>query len=210
MMTSRADGPTAAPGGAWDERPEEEGRSWSLGGAEGPLTEPSRRRRFADLALPHLGAAYNLARWLTRDDHDAEDVVQEAALRAYQFFDGFHGYDGRAWLLKIVRNTCYTWLEKNRVWKPESFDEEKHGVASPDTAPDARLQVSEDKQLLRHALDELPAEYREVIVLRELEGLSYKEIAGIADIPMGTVMSRLARARERLLQSLTGLTTEEP
>jgi RNA polymerase sigma-70 factor (ECF subfamily) len=168
------------------------------------LREADKLARYERVISPHLGAAYNLARWLTRDDHDAEDVVQEAALRAYQFFDSFRGQDGRAWFLKIVRNTCYTWLEKNRAWKPETFDEEKHVVISPVAAPDARLQVSEDKQLLRQALDELPTEYREVIVLRELEGLSYKEIAGIADIPMGTVMSRLARARERLLQSLTG------
>jgi RNA polymerase sigma-70 factor (ECF subfamily) len=174
------------------------------------LREADKLARFEWAISPHLGAAYNLARWLTRDDHDAEDVVQEAALRAYQFFDGFRGQDGRAWLLKIVRNTCYTWLEKNRAWRPESFDETKHGVASPGVGPDARLQVSEDRQLLRSALDCLPAEYREVIVLRELEGLSYKEIAGVADVPLGTVMSRLARARERLLQSLSGHPAEEP
>jgi RNA polymerase sigma-70 factor (ECF subfamily) len=173
------------------------------------LREADKLARFERVIIPHLGAAYNLARWLTRDDHDAEDVVQEASARAYQFFDGFRGQDGRAWLLKIVRNTCYTWLEKNRAWKPESFDEAKHGVSPPGAGPDARLQVSEDKQLLYRALDELPAEYREVIVLRELEGLSYKEIAGVADLPMGTVMSRLARARERLLQTLSDRTDKE-
>jgi RNA polymerase sigma-70 factor (ECF subfamily) len=174
------------------------------------LREADKLARFERVISPHLGAAYNLARWLTRDDHDAEDVVQEAALRAYQFFDGFRGQDGRAWLLKVVRNTCYTWLEKNRAWKPETFDEEKHGVASSGAGPDARLQSGEDVQLLRRALDALPAEYREVIVLRELEGLSYKEIAGIADVPLGTVMSRLARARERLLQNLGGRSDKEP
>jgi len=174
------------------------------------LREADKRARFERLISPHLDAAYNLARWLTRDDHDAEDVVQEAALRAYQFFDGFRGQDGRAWLLKIARNTCYTWLEKNRAWKPEPFDEEKHGLASPVAGPDARLRRGEDTQLLRRALDALPAEYREVIVLRELEGLSYKEIAAIAAIPLGTVMSRLARARERLQQSLIGRTDKEP
>jgi RNA polymerase sigma-70 factor (ECF subfamily) len=174
------------------------------------LREEDKLARFEQVISPHLDAAYNLARWLTRDAHDAEDVAQEACLRAYQFFDGFHGQDGRAWLLKIVRNTCYTWLEKNRAWRPEAFDEEKHVTVSPAAGPDALVQQSEDKQLLRRAVEELPAEYREVIVLRELEGLSYKEIAGIADIPLGTVMSRLARARERLQQGLAGRTNKEP
>jgi RNA polymerase sigma-70 factor, ECF subfamily len=174
------------------------------------LREEEKLARFEDVIFPHLDAAHNLARWLTRDDHDAEDVVQEAYLRAYQFFGGFHGQDGRAWLLAIVRNTCYTWLERNRAFRPEVFDEEKHGAASADAAPDAVIQRSEDKQLLRNALEALPVEFREAIVLRELEGLSYKEIAGIAGIPLGTVMSRLARARERLQQILTGPTNEDP
>jgi RNA polymerase sigma factor (sigma-70 family) len=174
------------------------------------LHEETPRPLFERTVLPHLDAAYNLARWLTRNDHDAEDVVQEAYLRAFQFFASFHGSDGRAWLLTIVRNTCYTWLEKNRAWRPEAFDEERHGMASPATGPEARVQESEDRQMLRRAVEELPAEYREVIVLRELEGLSYKEIAGIADIPLGTVMSRLARARERLQQGLAGRTNKEP
>jgi len=174
------------------------------------LREAEKLARFEQTISPHLDAAYNLARWLTGDGHDAEDVAQEACLRAYRYFDGFHGQGGRAWLLKIVRNTCYTWLEKNRAWKPESFDEEKHGTASPALGPDALLQRSEDEQLLRHALDELPAEYREVMVLREMEGLSYKEIAGIADLPLGTVMSRLARAREGLQRCLAGRTNKEP
>jgi RNA polymerase sigma-70 factor (ECF subfamily) len=167
--------------------------------------------RFERAILPHLDAAYNLARWLTRNDHDAEDVVQEACLRAHQFFGGFHGADGRAWLLTVVRNTCYTWLARNRPRTPVvAFDEHKHSSADPGASPPSLALRGEDRELLRQALEQLPPEYREVIVLRELEGLSYKEIAGITGIPLGTVMSRLARARERLQKALTGSTSEEP
>jgi RNA polymerase sigma-70 factor (ECF subfamily) len=174
------------------------------------LAEPTHLARFEQAVLPHLDAAYNLARWLTRNDHDAEDVVQEAVLRAYQFFGGFHGTDGRAWLLAVVRNTCYTWLERHRPRQPTArFDEAVHGQA-PAGDPEAALVRREDRQLLRHALEELPAEFREVLVLRELEGLSYKEIAGVAGIPLGTVMSRLARARERLHQCLAPRLSKEP
>lgn len=161
--------------------------------------------------MPHLDAAYNLARWLTRNPHDAEDVVQEAYLRAYQFFDGFHGGDGRAWLLRIVRNTCYTWLEKNRPTEPiTAFDEDRHSAGQPLATPEAPLMAREDRELVRQALEELPCEFREAIVLRELEGLSYKEIAAITSVPIGTVMSRLARARERLREILIGRKREEP
>jgi RNA polymerase sigma-70 factor (ECF subfamily) len=173
------------------------------------LGDDERLAQFERAILPHLDAAYNLARWLTHNDHDAEDVVQEASLRAYQFFDGFHGSDGRPWLLRIVRNTCYTWLERNRAMKPTTLDEEVHPITSPDPGPDRRLIQSEDRQLLNDALEELAAEYREVIVLRELEGLSYKEIASIISIPIGTVMSRLARGRERLQQALTDRANKE-
>jgi RNA polymerase sigma-70 factor (ECF subfamily) len=167
------------------------------------LREEEKRARFEQAVLPHLDAAYNLARWLTRRDHDAQDVVQEAYLRAYQFFDGFHGGDGRAWLLRIVRNTCYTWLERNRARQPLAvFDEEKHSETSPGVSAESLAQQKEAQRLIGDALDTLPPEYREVIVLRELEGLSYKEIAASAGIPLGTVMSRLARARERLHQCL--------
>jgi RNA polymerase sigma factor (sigma-70 family) len=153
--------------------------------------------------LPHLGAAYNLARWLTRDDHDAEDVVQEAYLRALKFFGGFHGADGRAWLLAIVRNTSYTWLEQKRARGPTTaFDEEIHSPKTDSPSPQQLLLREEDKQAVRRAVEALPAPLREVVVLRELEGRSYREIATIADIPQGTVMSRLARARERLRQQL--------
>jgi RNA polymerase sigma factor (sigma-70 family) len=166
--------------------------------------------RFERAILPHLDAAYNVARWLTRNDHDAEDVVQEAYLRAFRFFGGFHGVDGRAWLLTIVRNTANTWLTKNRPPEPTvAFDEEKYS-RSPVRSPEAALVQAEDTELLHRAIEELPREFREVIVLRELEGLSYKEIAGITAVPLGTVMSRLARARERLEQRLARHKNEEP
>jgi RNA polymerase sigma-70 factor (ECF subfamily) len=166
---------------------------------------------FEQAVLPHLDAAYNLARWLTQNDHDAEDVVQEAYLRALQFFGGFHGADGRPWLLKIVRNTCYTWLQQHRGLNPTMvFDEARHSAEVDAADPEAILLRSEDRELLRQAVEGLPLEFREVVVLREMEGLSYKEIAELAGIPMGTVMSRLARARERLQQSLAGHMNEEP
>jgi RNA polymerase sigma-70 factor (ECF subfamily) len=168
------------------------------------LREEHQLARFEDAVLPHLDAAYNLARWLTRNDHDAEDVVQEAYLRALQFFGGFHGGDGRAWLLTIVRNTCYTWLQKNRPRELTTvFEEQIHSVADDALNPETLLLRREDKELIRQALEELPVEFREVMVLRQLEGLSYKEIAGITAIPLGTVMSRLARARDRLQQILS-------
>jgi RNA polymerase sigma-70 factor (ECF subfamily) len=154
---------------------------------------------FEQAVLPHLDAAYNLARWLTRNDHDAEDVAQEACLRAMKFFDGFHGGSIRPWLLTIVRNTYLTWLHKNKVKEMAPLEDE---VKSHDANPEEQLLGRVDGQALRRALDALPADYREVIVLRELEELSYKEIAEIAGIPIGTVMSRLARARRRLQESV--------
>jgi RNA polymerase sigma-70 factor (ECF subfamily) len=167
--------------------------------------------RFERASLPHLDAAYNLARWLTRNDHDAEDVVQEACLRAHQFFGGFQGADGRAWLHTVVRDTCYTWLERNRPRAPVvAFDEHKHSSADPGTSPPGLALRGEDRQLLHQALEQPSPEYREVIVLRELEGLSNKDIAGITGTPLGTVMSRLARARERLPKALAGTASEEP
>jgi RNA polymerase sigma-70 factor (ECF subfamily) len=169
-----------------------------------PLRDTDQLARFEEAVLPHLDAAFNLARWLTRNDHDAEDVVQEGYLRAWQFFGGFHGSGGRAWLLAIVRNTCYTWLERNRPHQPAAiFDEEQHSGAQTGPSPEALASQREDRLQVRQALDELPLEFREVIVLRELEGLSYKEISDICGIPLGTVMSRLARARERLQHVLT-------
>ena len=168
------------------------------------MQENNRRARFEQVMMPHLSAAYNLARWLTRNDHDAEDLVQEAYLRAYKFFDRFRGDQGRAWLLAVVRNTCYTWLKQHRAHElTASFDENIHGSASDAFNPEKLLLQKATRQLLHEALEELPIEFREVVVLRELEGFSYKEIAAIVDIPMGTVMSRLTRARARLQQSLS-------
>jgi RNA polymerase sigma-70 factor (ECF subfamily) len=153
-------------------------------------------RAFEAAALPHLDAAHNLARWLTRNDHDAEDLVQEAYLRAFKFFGGFHGGDARAWLLAVVRNACYTWLRKQHRRGPTAaFDEELHSGEGEAYNSERLALQNADRELLRDALEELPVEYREVIVLRELEGCSYKDIAVIADIPLGTVMSRLTRAQ---------------
>ena len=153
--------------------------------------------------LPHLRAAYNSAYWLLRNQDDAEDVVQEAYLRAFRFFAGYHGGDSRAWLLKIVRNTCYNWLQQNRSRElAEPINDEIDLIESLAPDPEAFLIQSEDSEALRGALNDLPIEFREIVVLREFEDLSYKEIATIADIPIGTVMSRLARARKRLQQQL--------
>jgi RNA polymerase sigma factor (sigma-70 family) len=174
------------------------------------LLEADERTRFEQALLPHLGAAYNLARWLMRDDHDAQDIVQEAYLRALKFFGGFHGTDGRAWLLTIVRNACHTWLQQKRArGTAAAFDEEIHGVDTNAQAPDNALQRKEDRQTVWQAVEALPVDYREMVVLRELEGLPYKEIAAIAGIPLGTVMSRLARAREQLQARLGGRDREE-
>jgi len=162
------------------------------------------RERFEQAVLPHLDAAYNLARWLTRNEHDAQDVTQESFLRAFRFFDGYQGGNMRAWLLTIVRNTCYTWLHQNRP--PDSsveFDEEIHSSDAPGGAdPELQVLASADKETVHRALEELPDIFREVLVLREMEGMSYKEIADVSSVSIGTVMSRLARARTRLRESL--------
>jgi RNA polymerase sigma-70 factor (ECF subfamily) len=169
------------------------------------LQGAEQRDRFEQVLLPHLDAAYNLARWLTHSDHDAEDLVQEACLRALKFIGGFHGANARSWLLTIVRNACYTWIEQQRARGPATaLDAEILDVGSDASSPEKRLMRDEDRQSVRRAVKELPLELREVVVLRELEGLSYKEIAAIAEIPLGTVMSRLARARERLRERLGG------
>ena len=158
---------------------------------------------FEALMLPHLDAAHNLARWLLRNEQDAQDVVQEAYLRAFKSFGGFHGSNGRAWLLTIVRNTSYTLLKKNQaVDLTTTFDEELHASGQECVSPETILERSEDAALIREAMDELPAEFREILTLRHQEGLSYKEIADVAQIPPGTVMSRLARARAKLREYL--------
>jgi len=159
---------------------------------------------YEEALLPHLDAAYNLARWLTRDERDAEDVVQEAYLRALRHFSAFKGGDARPWLLAIVRNTYYTWIQRNRL--PETLtplDEEQDAQVSDALDPEMLLLKETEKQLLRAALRKLPTEFLEVIVLREFEELSYKQIADLVQIPLGTVMSRLARARRRLAQVIS-------
>jgi RNA polymerase sigma-70 factor (ECF subfamily) len=154
---------------------------------------------FEAIMLPHLDAAHNLAKWLLRSEQDAQDVVQEAFLRAFKSFSGFHGSNGRAWLLTIVRNTSYTFLKKHRVADLTTpFDEEMHGTGNESLSATTILERSEDAELIREAMDELPAEFREILTLRHQEDLSYKEIADIVQLPPGTVMSRLARARAKL------------
>lgn len=154
--------------------------------------------------LSHLDAAYNLAHWLTRDDHDAEDIVQEAYMRAYKRFSTFSGGNGRAWLLTIVRNCSYDHLRRNGTRSREdAFDEEMHTISTASAYdPEAALLREEKAELVRNALTNLPPEYREILILREMEGLSYSEIASTMGVPLGTVMSRLSRARNRLQQNL--------
>ena len=165
-----------------------------------PLSEP--KRRFEQLVLPHFDAAYNLARWLTRNDHDAQDVVQEAVLRAYRFFDGLRG-EARPWLLSIVRNTFITWLQNNRPADTVGFEDGfVELIPSDEDGPDVLAARNFDRKMLNEAIAALPVQFREVLILRELEDLSYKDIARITDVPIGTVMSRLARARRLLAESL--------
>jgi RNA polymerase sigma-70 factor, ECF subfamily len=164
----------------------------------------SGRPGLDQVVLPHLDAAYNLARWLVRNPHDAEDVVQEACLRAVRFFGGYQEGNARAWLLRIVRNTAYTFLEKKRPGDlTEEFDETVH-TAETVRLPDAEaaLLQSVESRMLQEALEGLPVRFRESLILRELEGLSYKEIAEVMDVPIGTVMSSLARGRAQLRETL--------
>jgi RNA polymerase sigma factor (sigma-70 family) len=157
--------------------------------------ESDKTRRFEALVLPHLDAAHNLARWLVRSDQDAQDVVQEAFLRAFRFMDSLHGDSGRAWLLAIVRNTAMSWLTGgNASSATREYEEVRHGQAHTD-GPESLLARKEERGQVNAALRRLSVEFREVLVLREMEDLSYREIAEIAGIPIGTVMSRLSRAR---------------
>ena len=158
-------------------------------------------RQFEDLVLPHLDAAYNLARWLTRNPADAEDIVQEAYLRALKYSHGLQTGDGRAWLLKIVRNAAYTWMKKNR--RPEVHIELVDVIVEDGSkGPELRLLENAERERLRQALRGLPASLREVMVLRHLEDLSYKEISALIDCPIGTVMSRLSRARQAVIKAI--------
>lgn len=170
--------------------------------------EPGELERFESAVLPHLNAAYGLARYLVRNEADAEDVVQEAYLRALRYFGGFRGAgasQGRAWLLAIVRNMAHTWRHRRRAESSATeFDETIHSdAAGTGESADASLAEHEGRETLAQALEHLPAELREVIVLREIQGLSYKEIGEVTDVPVGTVMSRLSRARKRLQDALT-------
>ncbi|MEX3824677.1 RNA polymerase sigma factor, partial [Paraburkholderia sp. BR14262] len=166
--------------------------------------EAARSRRFQALALPHLDAAYNLARWLSRNPGDAEDIVQEAFLRAFRFFDAFRGDEARPWLLAIVRRVWYDeWRRRAGAEEVAPFDELRddaplEGWETGGVDPETLAIRAEDTRYVQDALRRLPVEYREVLVLRELEELGYREIAAIADLPLGTVMSRLARGRRRL------------
>lgn len=175
---------------------------------ERPLPELEKRERFERLVLPHFDAAYSLAIWLVRNEAQAEEAVQEAYLRAFKFFGSFRGGDARPWLLGIVRNSCYTLIERDREsGARDEFDESSHGeeivapgaVVSFPVNPETAAIESADRELVQRCVRALPTEFREVVILRELHECSYKEIAAIAEIPIGTVMSRLARGR-RLLQ----------
>ena len=174
------------------------------------MQEESKTAQFEAIALPLFGAAYNLARWLVRDDHDAEDVVQEAYLRAFKFFGGYRGGDSRSWLLTIVRNTCYTWLQQNRSRElTEPIEDKLDELGITTENPETRLLQTLDAQRVRQSLEELPIEFREVLIMREMEDLSYKQISTIADLPIGTVMSRLARGRKRLRELLVSRMSKE-
>lgn len=164
---------------------------------------------FEQIFLPHLDAAYNVARWLLRNEQDAEDAVQEAFVRAHKSFGRFRGGDGKAWLMTILRNVCYTMLRKlHRHETPEPFDEEIHQGRGETEMQDA-LRRKANAESIHCALQKLPDDFREVIVLHDLEGLAYKEIAAVAGIPIGTVMSRLARARQRLRAEIVSAQEKE-
>src|SRR5215212_10561017 len=164
---------------------------------------PSLGATFDEVVVPHLGAARRLARWLMRNEHDADDVVQEASLRAFQYFRTFTGGNGRAWFLRIVRNTCSGWRGRSVDARSDPFDEEQHStVQVVTTDPEALLLQADDAALVARALGNLPDRFHQLLVLREMEGLSYRELADVIGIPIGTVMSRLARAREALRTQL--------
>lgn len=176
------------------------------------MDENDKTREFEAIAMPHLDAAYNLARWLTRNDYQAEDLVQNAFLRAFRFFDGFRGDDARAWLLTIVRNTYFSSLREERHDHVQ-FDEELLGAEEGEEGelsvaggmnPEEAMMARDTQREVHQALEKLPPAFREVIVLKEMNDLSYKEIAEITGVPLGTVMSRLARARKQLGEILKG------
>ncbi len=169
-----------------------------------PGDDGTRTRRFEALALPHLPSAYNLARWICRNEADAADVVQEAVMRALQYFDSYHGGDARAWLLQIVRNSAYTWIERNRPASHVSLVDTELDAAGDSEDPLGAVTAQAEAAALRRAIARLPLEQREVLALREFEELSYRQIADIIDAPIGTVMSRLSRARDQLAAIVRG------
>ncbi|HEU5238861.1 MAG TPA: sigma-70 family RNA polymerase sigma factor [Pyrinomonadaceae bacterium] len=179
-------------------------------GHQGEGAQEHELASFEAMMLPHMDAAHNLARWLLRNEQDAQDIVQEAYLRAFKSFSGFHGSNGRAWLLTIVRNTAYTLLKKKRAADlTTTFDEDIHGIGHEAVSPATILEHAEDAELIKNAMDALPAEFREILALRHQESLSYNEIGEILKIPIGTVMSRLARARGKLKEYLAARMSQE-
>ena len=166
------------------------------------MDDRERLKLFEQTVLPHLDAAYNLARWLAGNDHDAQDVAQEASLRAFRYFGSFRGENARAWLLSIVRNAFYTWLRKNRPEKTVEINDETLDIEDSSANAETVSPQFADADAVRRAIGDLPVEFREIVILREMEGFSYKEIAELAEVPIGTVMSRLARARKLLRKSL--------
>ena len=168
-----------------------------------PAPEAAMGERFENVVLPHLDAAYRLARWLLRNEHDAEDAVQEASLRAFRYFGTYSAGNGRAWFLCIVRNTCRGWYGHSDRAPSDPFDEALHSRIDHQPTPETLLLQTDDVAVLERAMRGIPDRFRELLVLRELEGLSYKEVADVLDIPMGTVMSGLSRARQALRAALT-------
>jgi RNA polymerase sigma factor (sigma-70 family) len=168
------------------------------------IDQRGKLKVFEEVILPHLNAAYNLARWLTRNEQDAQDVVQEAYLRAFRFFDGYRGGDGKSWLLAVVRNTCFTWRRHERRSTNEPFDEMTHSSKMQAQTQEETMIQSSQMSVLRNCIEMLPSGFREVLVMRELEEMSYKEISDVACLPVGTVMSRLSRARKRLTECVGG------
>jgi RNA polymerase sigma-70 factor (ECF subfamily) len=169
---------------------------------ESAIMAPGIVESFDAVVVPHLAAGYRLARWLMRDEDAAQDVVQEASLRAFRYFRTFCGGDGRAWFLRIVRNTCYGWRRHGSRAPTDLFDEEQHSGTRPQSTPETLLLQNADAASIALALRTLPDRYHQLLVLREIEGLSYQELAAVIGIPIGTVMSRLSRARAALRDAL--------
>ncbi len=176
---------------------------------KGPPLDADEQRQFENVTLPHLDAAFNLARWLTQDEHAAEDVVQEAYLRAARYFGSFRGGDGRPWLLGVVRRAAFDWLSAHRGQGAVTFNEDIHDQGDEAADPQQLAFRKSDQHSVRQAVEELPLPLREVIVLRELEGMSYQQIATLTDVPIGTVMSRLSRGRAQLQQRLAACLGED-